>query len=184
MPEAMLFAKLTLCSHGNGSCKSRIEKEKERKQKRREMNRSFLRGRGRDRQTVTVNKIKPFWIKLKNWPWPTYFNIIGDKNKNTLPLLPQLRAELNCSSETARCGRRGAKPFKYHLGTLSTTFLIPRLGQSTCQPAHYEAEGPLIYRSRVYFRSVPSHTANSSLWSLKGFFVLGCGGGGGGGGEG
>lgn len=28
MPEAMLFAKLTLCSHGNGSCRSPVRKRK------------------------------------------------------------------------------------------------------------------------------------------------------------
>lgn len=42
MPEAMLFAKLTLCSHGNGSCWSRVKTKTKQKNEGEMKRRSFI----------------------------------------------------------------------------------------------------------------------------------------------
>lgn len=89
----------------------------------------------------------------KTDPPPHTLNIIRDKKTNRKTLPPPL---VPCAER-----RRGAQLFKFHLGTLSTTFLIPRLGQLTCQPAHYRAESPLI--SAEFTSGQPPPTLQTAL---------------------
>ena len=77
------------------------------------------------------------------------------RQRKTLPFLLVLCNELSCSLQKVSCGRRGSLFFKFHLGTLSTTFPLPRLGQLTCQPAHYRAERPLSVQSLLQVSHLP-----------------------------
>lgn len=148
----MLLAKLTLCSHGNGSCWSRVKRSKNTWEKWIEASSEFM-SDNLGKYRVIVHQCEEI-IFNSIGPSPHTLNTIRDKRKHSLSVC----AELSCSLETVCGGRRGARLFKFHLGVLYTAFPIPCLGRLTCQPAHYRTHGPLSVQSLLEVSHLPHHS--------------------------
>ncbi len=111
-------------------------------------------------------------MKFKTGPPPHTLNIIREK-KTLSPSSQGHVLSWTAPQKQSAVGGGEHSPLKFHLGTLSTTFFIPRLGQLTCQPAHCRAERASI--SAGFTSGQPPPTLHTLSVATEGFSALYCG---------